>query len=152
MTFESRISFELIDDDLEAPGFRVSAQGNGYAGVTDIWLMRPDADAFLDSLDRLDASLRGEALLRAGWVEPGEEATDAMADLLLAIRPWGHAGQLEVDVTVRASASQGGKNMARIWFVLPEPNVLTRFRHALRALAAGGVGAPPVILTADFTA
>src|SRR5688500_18628649 len=105
MESDPTLAFELIDADVRAPGFRVTAQGDGYSGNTEIWLMRADADAFLDALDRLDSSLKGEARVRAGWVDQGEAPTDAKADLLLRICPWGHAGQLEVDVTMRASAS-----------------------------------------------
>ena len=132
MLSEPSLSFELIDDDSVFPGFFVAAQGDGYSGATEVWLARAQAEDFLDALDRLDASLKGEVLLRAGWVDQDDPAADAKADLLLAIRPWGHAGQIEVDVTLRASASQHGQNMARIWFVFPEPNALTRFRRALR--------------------
>jgi hypothetical protein len=149
MVSEASLAFELIDDDALAPGFRVLAQGDGYSGVTVIWLMRADADAFLNALDRLDATLNGEAFLRAGWVEQGEAPTDAKADLLLAIRPFGHAGQMEVDVTMHASAAQGGRNTARIWFVIPEPSALTRFRRALHALVGGNLG-EPAVLTAAF--
>jgi hypothetical protein len=148
MVSEPSLAFELIDDDALAPGFRVIAQGDGYSGVTEIWLMRADADAFLNALDRLDTSLNGEALLRAGWVEQGEAPSDAKADLVLAIRPFGHAGQIEVDVTMRASAAQGGRNATRIWFVMPEPSALTRFRRALHALVGGNFGEPAVLTAA----
>src|SRR5215210_1870556 len=146
---EPSLAFELIDDDALAPGFRVTAQGDGYSGVTEIWLLRADADAFLDALDRLDASLNGEAFLRAGWVEQGEAPTEAKADLVLAIRPFGHAGQMEVDVTMRASASHGGRNSANLWFVIPEPSALTRFRRALHALVGRNLD-EPAVLTAAF--
>jgi hypothetical protein len=148
MISEPSLAFELIDDDPLAPGFRVTARGGDYSGATEIWLMRADAEAFLDALNRLDASLNGEARLRAGWVEQGEAPTDAKADLVLAIRQFGHAGQLEVDVTVRASASQGGRNSARVWFVLPEPNALTRFRRTLEGLVGGNMGGPAVLTAA----
>ena len=148
MESDPTLAFELIDADVRAPGFRVTARGEGYSGNTEIWLMRADADAFLDALDRLDSSLKGEARVRAGWVDQGEAPTDAKADLLLRISPWGHAGQLEVDVTMRASDSQGGQNMARIWFVLPEPSALTRFRRALRGLVEGTNCAPAVLTAA----
>jgi hypothetical protein len=145
MVSAASVAFELVDADALAPGFHVTAEGDGYSGQTAIWLLRADAEAFLEALDRLDVSLTGEALLRAGWTEPGEAPTDAKADLVLAIRPFGHAGQLEVDVTLRAAASAGGRNCARIWFVLPEPSALTRFRRALHPLVAGVVGAPAVL-------
>jgi hypothetical protein len=148
MVFEPSLAFELIDDDALAPGFRVTARGDGYSGSTVIWLIRADADAFLNALEHLDASLNGEALLRAGWVEKGEAPADATADLVLAIRPFGHGGQLDVDVTMRACASQGGRNSARIWFVIPEPSALTRFRRALHALVGGNLGEPAVLTAA----
>jgi len=146
MEAEPSVAFELVDNDALAPGFRIAAQGDGYSGHTTIWLMRADADAFLDALERLDTSLKGEALLRAGWVDRGESPTDAKADLVLAIRPFGHAGQLEVEVTVRARYV--GRNTARIWFVIPEPGALSRFRRALQPLVAGTQGAPAVLTAA----
>ena len=148
MEAEPSVAFELVDHDALAPGFRVTAQGDGYSGHTTIWLMRADADAFLDALERLDTSLKGEALMRAGWVERAELPTDAKADLLFAIRPFGHAGQLEVDLTLRARDGGGGRNSVRIWFVIPEPSALTRFRRALHPLVAGTVGAPAVLTAA----
>ena len=144
---KSSLSFTRIDDDLEAAGFFVEANADGYSGATEIWLFRGHINEFLDSLDQLDSSLKGEARLRAGWVDQGEEPSDDAADLLLIVRPWGSAGQLEVDVRMKASASLGGRNAARVWFVIPEPNALTRFRKALRALANGDT-ATPAILTA----
>ena len=81
------LAFELIDADVRAPGFRVTAQGEGYSGYTEIWLYRADLDAFVDALDRLDASLKGEARVRAGWVDQAEAPTDDKADLLLRIGP-----------------------------------------------------------------
>ena len=148
MVPEPSVAVELVDADSLAPGFRVSAQGDGYSGHTAIWLLRGDADAFLEALDRLDVSLKGEARLRAGWVEPGEAATDAKADLVLAIRPTGHAGRLEVDVTMREPHSGDERNSARIRFVLPEPSALTRFRRALHPLMQGVAGAPAVLTAA----
>jgi hypothetical protein len=56
--------------------------------VTEIWLFRGHINEFVDALDQLDSSLKGEARLRAGWVDPGEEPSDAAADLVLVIRPW----------------------------------------------------------------
>jgi hypothetical protein len=142
------LSFHQIDDDLDTPGFFVEAHGDRYSGVTEIWLFRGHINEFVDALDQLDSSLKGEARLRAGWVDQGEEPSDAAADLVLVIRPWGAAGQLEVDVTMRASATVGGRNSVRVWFVIPEPNALTRFRKALRSLAGGGAAAPAILTAA----
>ena len=124
------LTFDLVDPDPSAPGFAVEAQAEGYAGATEVWLMRGDALAFADALDALDATLRGEARLRAGW--------DDVPDLELVIRPHGRAGALEADVRLHASVRWTHRHEVHLRIVLPEPAALTRFREAFRAMLAPG--------------
>jgi hypothetical protein len=122
------LAFTLLEADPAAPGFTVDAQADGYAGATEVWLMRGDALAFADALDALDSSLRGEARLRAGWGD--------VPDLELVIRPHGRAGALEADVRLFASARWPHRHAVHVRLVLPEPGALTRFREAFRAMLA----------------
>ena len=144
-----QLSFTAIEEDPEFPGFSVEVRAEGYAGATEVWVTRGDLDQFLDDLDALDASLQGEARLKCGWVPVGQPPSLEDTDLDLAIHPYGHAGQLQVAVTMRASARWPRRHMARIIFELPEPNALTRFRRALRQ-ALGDPSAPPAILSSGF--
>ena len=134
----AHLTFDLLDADPDAPGFAVEAQADGYAGATDVWLMRGDALAFADALDALDATLHGEARLRAGWGD--------VPDLELVIRPHGRAGALEADVRLHASNRWPHRHQVHLRIVLPEPAALTRFRADFRAMLAPG-GAPRAVLT-----
>ena len=111
--------------------------------------MRGELNHFLDELEALDANLRGEARLKCGWVPVGQPPTPEDADLDLLIRPYGQAGQLQADVTMRASARWARRDTAHIVFVLPEPNTLTRFRRELRE-AAGNPSARPAVLSPEY--
>ena len=146
-----QLSFTSIEEDPEFPGFSVKVRADGYAGETEVWVTRGDLDRFLEELDALDARLQGEARLKCGWVPVGQPPSleDEDTDLDLAIHRYGHAGQLQVAVTMRASARWPRRHMARIVFELPEPNALTRFRHALRQML-GNPLAPPAILSSGF--
>ena len=149
------LSFSVIDGDPDFPGFAVEVRADGYAGATDIWVARPQIAEFLSALDALDSRLQGEARLTAGWVRAGAPASAADADLAdadleVTVRPYGRAGQLEADVTIRASARWSRRHTAQIGFVIPEPNALSRFRTALRTLVEGH-GDRPAVLTPAFT-
>jgi hypothetical protein len=145
-----RLTFSSIEDDPEYPGFLVEVHADGYAGATEVWVSRRDLRAFLDALDALDASLRGEARLKCGWVPVGQPEAPEHADLDLVIRPYGRAGQLQAEVAMRASSRWGRRHAVQLSFELPEPGALTRFRRALRDVADDPT-APSAILTPDFT-
>jgi hypothetical protein len=143
------LSFTRIENDPDFLGFAVEVRAEGFAGATEAWMSRGDLDRFLDELDALDSSLRGEARLTCAWVKVGQPPSLDDTDLKLVVRPYGHAGRLQADVTVRASSRWTRRHTAHIVFELPEPNALTRFRRALRE-AAGDPSAAPAVLSPAF--
>jgi hypothetical protein len=144
-----QLSFAPLGDDAEFPGFLVEVRAEGFGGSTEVWIARADLNRFLDALDALDATLHGEARLTCGWVPVDRSPSVEDTDLDLVIRPDGHAGRLQVDVTARASSRWVNRNSAHIVFGLPEPNALTGFRRALRD-AANDPSNPPAVLSPDF--
>jgi hypothetical protein len=146
-----QLSVDLIDNDADFPGFAVEARADSYSGATDVWISRTEVVPFLDALDALDSQLNKEARLVAGWSGAHDSKSSGEADLELTIRPFGKAGQLEVEVLMRASARWERRHIAHLTFRLPEHNALTAFRKALRAMVMGQ-NQGPVVLTPVSTA
>jgi hypothetical protein len=130
------LSITQIDADPDFPGFTIAGEADGFAGRTEVWVTRADLAHFLDTLDALDQTLRGDARLTAGWVTDGVSAQTEDADVDLTVRHDGHSGRLAVSAVLREARGEvGRRHVVRLSFVLPEPNALTRFRVALRSIA-----------------
>ena len=100
----------------------------GFAGVADVWLTLRDFVSFVEALDQLDTTLRGEANLVCGW--------GTQEELNLRIQPHGHSGRL----LVRSELSAHGPREDQFHTVNVEfvalPNALTDFRRDLRRFLA----------------
>ncbi len=134
------LTFELIDTDPDWPGFTVTARSGAFSGSTDIWLSRADALGFTRELAHFDRLLQGEVRLRAGF---GNEPS-----LVLVVRPYGHSGRLSVEAEVTDNVGGENCHMVRLFFVLPEPGLLTRFRSEFEDLLAGNRTEPACLSSA----
>ena len=101
---------------------RVSAFG--FAGHALVWLTLRDFLSFLESLDQLDATLRGDAELVCGW--------GTQEELRLRIQPHGHSGRLPIRTELSAQGPREEQfHKVSVEFVAM-PNTLTDFRRDLR--------------------
>jgi hypothetical protein len=117
------------DPDLDYPSLIVEAATDGFAAATEVWLPRAHLRAFLAQLEEFDRTLSGSAIL---------EADDGVCGAIrLALQPHGRAGRVRVDVDLKRHIVEGFSQAARLAYVLPEPNAVTRFRLGLARALAG---------------
>lgn len=125
MTF---VRWSVIDPDIDYPRFVIEAEADGFSAHTEVWLPRNQLRDFVRDLKSLDSTLRGRAAIE---VDDGVSGSAAMT-----IQPYGHTGRLRVDLMLVNVSTDFG-NEARLSFLLPEPNVLSRFVSEMTELASG---------------
>ena len=124
------------DAPIDCLEFTASAYTEFFQGQTVFSVYRRDIDAFLGELDAMVAELKGQASIRCGW---GTKVCFGIDAYFI-----GQLGRIAIDLELARSGQADRMLRMQVDFET-EPELLSRFASALRAVANNNDSKPAVL-------